>query len=256
MRFQNIAVKSSLYTNIVNPVVFALCQRMTCIWIHIWTGAYMLNLSIGDDPLLLVSRRQRSWMLLLSEIPEQENMQNFPKWVHYHYLMYQPALFIKSRWCACYVRISAGMQIRCQALSLPISMRFIFALQKWQWTHAPRLLSKRTLRHDLRFLWGSLFVCLFELKSDSCSSFFFRFLAAVRRELQYAAIVIPHWGFRVGVWNLFPSGREHRALHHPSWGAVGSTSSSRFPQEFWESSASADVSAAHLKVSQKWLIVE
>lgn len=172
MRFQNIVVKSSLYTNILNPVVFALCQRMTCIWIHIWTGAYMLKLSIGDDPLLLVSRRQRSWMLLLSEIPEQENMQNFPKWVHYHYLMYQPALFIKSRWCACYVRISAGMQIRCQALSLPISMRFIFALQKWQWTHAPRLLSKRTLRHDLRFLWGSLFVCLFELKSDSCSSFF------------------------------------------------------------------------------------
>lgn len=33
----------------------------------------------GDDSLLLVSRRQRSWMWLLSEIQEQENMQNFPK---------------------------------------------------------------------------------------------------------------------------------------------------------------------------------
>lgn len=36
----------------------------------------------------LVSRRQRSWMLPLSEIPELENMQNFPKWVHYLYLMH------------------------------------------------------------------------------------------------------------------------------------------------------------------------
>lgn len=78
-----------LLTNKVNPIVFALCQKMTCIWIHIWTGAYMLN---WDDSLLLVSRRQRSWMLLLSEIPEQGNMQNFPKWVQYHYLMYEPAL--------------------------------------------------------------------------------------------------------------------------------------------------------------------
>lgn len=30
-------------TNKVNPIVFALCQRMTCIAIHIWTGAYILN---------------------------------------------------------------------------------------------------------------------------------------------------------------------------------------------------------------------
>lgn len=67
-----------------NPIVFALCQRMTCMWIHIWTGAYMSN---WDDALLLVSRRQRSWMLLLSEIPEQENMQNFPKWVQYYLIV-------------------------------------------------------------------------------------------------------------------------------------------------------------------------
>lgn len=32
-----------LHINEVNPMVFALCQRMTCFWIHIWTGAYMLN---------------------------------------------------------------------------------------------------------------------------------------------------------------------------------------------------------------------
>lgn len=47
-----------------------------------------VEFSAGDDSLLLVSRRQRSWMLLLSEIPEQENMPNFPKWAHYHYLVH------------------------------------------------------------------------------------------------------------------------------------------------------------------------
>lgn len=51
-----------------------------------------VEFGIGDESVLLVSRRQRSWMLLLSEIPEQENMQNFPKWVQYHYLMFQSAL--------------------------------------------------------------------------------------------------------------------------------------------------------------------
>lgn len=37
---------------------------------------------------ILVFRRQHSWMLLQSEIREQENMQNFPKWVwHYHFII-------------------------------------------------------------------------------------------------------------------------------------------------------------------------
>lgn len=38
-----------------------------------------VKFSVGSNSSVLVSRRQRSWMLLLSEIPEQENMPNFQK---------------------------------------------------------------------------------------------------------------------------------------------------------------------------------
>ncbi len=71
---------------------------------------------------------------------------------------------------------------------------------------------KHILSHKLRFLWASscvcLFVCLFELKSDSCSSFSASSLASTESCSMYAS-VIPHGGFRGEIWNLFPSERAH-----------------------------------------------
>ncbi len=81
MMFQDVAVKSSSHKQSKSHSFCSLPKD------DLYLNPYLdwrlhVEFSIGDDSLLvLVSRRQRSWMLLLSEIPEQGNMQNFPRWV-------------------------------------------------------------------------------------------------------------------------------------------------------------------------------
>lgn len=105
---------------------------MTCISIHIWTGAYMLNsllemilcfLFLGDNisgccyhqryqnrEICKTSQSEYSIIILRNNL--------------------QLDLTFKSDWCIGCLRISAGMQMWSQALSLPISMSNIFELQK------------------------------------------------------------------------------------------------------------------------------
>lgn len=66
-----------------------------------------VKFSVGSNSSVLVSRRQRSWMLLLSEIPEQENMPNFQKWVYHRDSLSSSLSSLPAT--------SAGMQISCQA---------------------------------------------------------------------------------------------------------------------------------------------
>lgn len=159
-----------------------LCQRMTCIGIHIWTGAYMLNLVLEIISLLLVSRRQRSWILLLSEIPEQENMQNFQKWVYYRCGMFWSALCVTS---SC---VQESLQV-CKQGVRPINMSCIFALQKCQRTNVAGGTAKHkcTLRHHLRFVRVSSCHCY-----DILLLQYFSASLLSSAELQCAAIVIPH----------------------------------------------------------------
>lgn len=92
MMFQGIASQICLTQNEVKPRSYCTSPKDDLHLNPYLDRRLHVEFGSGDESVLLVSRRQRSWMSLLSEIPEQENMQNFPKWVQCHYLMYHSAL--------------------------------------------------------------------------------------------------------------------------------------------------------------------
>lgn len=114
-------------TNIINLHIALLCQMMTCIWIHIWTSAYMLNsvldlislfLFLGDNvPGCCYYQRYQNRKICQTSKSEFITVISCP----FHCLLIGiPAT------------ISAGMQIRCQSPSLAFHMSSRFAMQKCQ----------------------------------------------------------------------------------------------------------------------------
>lgn len=71
-----------LHTNKTNPSVCFFSPKDDTYLNPYLAHCLDLEFRAGFDFLPLVSRRQHSWTLLQSEIPEPENMQNFPKWVY------------------------------------------------------------------------------------------------------------------------------------------------------------------------------
>lgn len=149
------------------------------------------------------------------------------------------------------------MQIGCQALSLLSTKRILFALQKMATHTCTRLLPqthKRTLRHDLRFLW----LTLFELKSDS-----FSFFSLPRFCLQRVAVCsYRHPSLKVHCRSLksVPLRESAEPCLILAGGGGGHeadvecASSSWLPKDWWECGSSANISAVHLRAAQMCLI--